>query len=77
MRSVAGPRRDFDINLDGVAHLGLLPDFLQDIRNQGLAVDDFAPLFRGANDYVEMWAKCEARSAALKAANVTPTANQR
>lgn len=69
VRNTAGPRRDFDINLDGVAHFGLLPDFLQDIRNQGLAVEDFAPLFRGANDYVEAWAKCEARAKALNAAN--------
>ncbi len=34
-RNTAGPRRDFDINLDGLAHYGLLPDFLQDMRNQG------------------------------------------
>ncbi len=68
-RNTAGPRRDFDINLDGLAHYGLLPDFLQDIRNQGLAVEDFAPLFRSANDYVEVWATCEQRSAALVEAN--------
>jgi hypothetical protein len=69
-RYVAGSRRDFDINLDGLAHYGLLPDFLQDMRNQGLAIKDFAPLFRSANDYVEVWAKCEARSATLKEANL-------
>jgi hypothetical protein len=69
VRDTAGPRRDFDINLDGLAHYGLLPDFLQDMRNQGLDVKDFAPLFRSANDYVEVWAKCEERSAALVAAN--------
>jgi radical SAM protein with 4Fe4S-binding SPASM domain len=40
-RYTAGLRRDFDINLDGVAHFGLLPDFLQDMRNQGLAVEDY------------------------------------
>jgi microsomal dipeptidase-like Zn-dependent dipeptidase len=68
-RCLAGPRRDFDINLDGLAHYGLLPDFLQDMRNQGLAVQDFAPLFRSANDYVEVWAKCAERSAALQDAN--------
>jgi microsomal dipeptidase-like Zn-dependent dipeptidase len=69
VRDTAGARRDFDINLDGVAHYGLLPDFLQDMRNQGLDVKDFAPLFRSANDYVEVWAKCEERSAVLKQAN--------
>lgn len=75
-RNVAGSRRDFDINLDGLAHFGLLPDFLQDLRNQGLAIEDFAPLFRGANDYVEMWSLCEARSAALREANPEPTDQQ-
>jgi microsomal dipeptidase-like Zn-dependent dipeptidase len=68
-RNTAGPRRDFDINLDGMAHYGLLPDFLQDLRNQGLAIQDLAPLFRSANDYVEVWATCERRSAALAEAN--------
>jgi hypothetical protein len=63
---MAGPRRDFDINLDGMAHYGLLPDFLQDLRNQGLSIEDFAPLFRSANDYVEVWERCEARAAALR-----------
>ena len=71
-RNIAGPRRDFDINLDGLAHYGLLPDFLQDLRNQGLAIEDFATLFRSANDYVEVWAKCEQRSAALAEANPEP-----
>jgi microsomal dipeptidase-like Zn-dependent dipeptidase len=68
-RNTAGPRRDFDINLDGLAHYGLLPDFLQDLRNQGLEIKDFAALFRSANDYVEVWAKCEERSTALAKAN--------
>ena len=59
VRSTAGSTRDFDINLDGMAHYGLLPDLLQDLRNVGLAAADLAPLFRSANDYVEMWEKCE------------------
>ncbi len=67
-RCQAGPRRDFDVNLDGMAHYGLLPDFLQDMRNQGLAIEDFAPLFRSAEDYVQVWEKCRRRAAALGAA---------
>jgi len=55
----AGPLRDFDINLDGMAHYGMLPDFLQDVRNDGLTAEDLAPFFRSANDYVEMWSACE------------------
>ncbi len=65
-RSFAGERRDFDINIDGMAHYGMLPDMLQDIRNNGLTAQDLAPLFRGANDYIQMWAKCEKRASQLK-----------
>ena len=61
-RSLAGPRRDFDYNLDGVAHYGMLPDFLQDLSNLGLTAEDLAPLFRSAHDYVDMWARCEAQA---------------
>jgi len=61
-RCMAGPRRDFDVNIDGMAHYGLLPDLLQDMRNSGLAIEDLAPLFRGAHDYILMWEKCEERA---------------
>ena len=57
-RSMAGPRRDFDINLDGMAHYGMLPDLLQEVRNIGLSAQDLAPLFRSAYDYVQMWDRC-------------------
>lgn len=66
VRSKAGPRRDFDINLDGMAHYGMLPDFLQDIRNSGLTAQDLAPFFRSAYDYIQMWQKCEQRAAGLR-----------
>ncbi len=62
VRSTAGDHRDFDINLDGMAHYGLLPDLLQDLRNVGLEPSDLAPLFRSAHDYIEMWDKCEQRA---------------
>jgi len=58
-RSTAGERRDFDINIDGVAHYGMLPDFLQDIRNCGLTAEDLAPLFRSAYDYIQVWETCQ------------------
>jgi len=65
VRSTAGPRRDFDINIDGMAHYGMLPDFLQDLRNIGLSADDLAPFFRSAYDYLQMWEKCEQRAAQI------------
>jgi hypothetical protein len=59
-RHVQG-QRDFDVNIDGVAHYGLLPDFLQDVKNSGLTLEQLGPLFRSAEDYVQMWEKCERR----------------
>jgi len=65
-RSMPGDIRDFDINIDGMAHYGMLPDLLQDIRNSGLTAQDFVPLFRSANDYVEMWGTIEERAKEIK-----------
>ena len=46
--------REFDINKDGVAHYGLYPDWIEDLRkiagNQ--IVDDMA---RGSEAYLKMW----------------------
>lgn len=59
-RSYAG-QRDFDINIDGVAHYGMLPDFIQDMKNVGLTDEDLSPLFRSAEQYIRVWEKCEHR----------------
>jgi microsomal dipeptidase-like Zn-dependent dipeptidase len=60
-RSRAG-QRDFDINIDGVAHYGLLPDLVQDLKNVGLTDEDLLPFFRSAEDYIQTWEKCERQS---------------
>jgi microsomal dipeptidase-like Zn-dependent dipeptidase len=57
-RSVIGGR-EFDYNLDGLAHFGMLPDFLQDLKNTGVNAQAMAPLFRSAEDYIRMWEKCD------------------
>jgi len=67
VRCKAGPRRDFDVNLDGMAHYGMLPDFLQDLKNIGLSREDLAPLFRSAADFVDTWEKCRQRGLQLEA----------
>jgi microsomal dipeptidase-like Zn-dependent dipeptidase len=56
-RSTAG-RRDFDVNVDGVAHYGLLPDFLQDLRNVGAPAAEVDALYRGAEQYIQVWERC-------------------
>jgi hypothetical protein len=57
-RHAAG-RLDVDINLDGVAHDGLLRHFVQDPRTGGPRRREFVPLFRSAEDYVRTWERCE------------------
>lgn len=67
LRSQLG-NRDFDVNLDGLAHYGMLPDFLQDVHNQLAgtesnrpdAVRDLRALFRSAEDYIVTWERVEA-----------------
>jgi hypothetical protein len=52
-RSYAG-ERDFDVNIDGVAHYGLHADWFRDLANLGgrkFARD----LFRGAEAYLQTW----------------------
>lgn len=57
---------DLDINLDGLAEYGLLPDFFQDVSNQlksrHAAVSDLSALFRLAETYLRMWERVEAAS---------------
>jgi microsomal dipeptidase-like Zn-dependent dipeptidase len=57
--------RDWDINVDGLAHIGMYPDFLQDVKNQlantnGGTVKDLEGFFHGAEDYIRMWEKIDA-----------------
>jgi microsomal dipeptidase-like Zn-dependent dipeptidase len=50
--------RVFDINKDGIAHYGLFPDWIEDLRmiaGDGI-VDDMA---NGAESYLQMWERAE------------------
>lgn len=46
--------RVFDCDFDGVAHIGMLPDFIEDLRNVGLSNADLIPLFHSAEAYVSL-----------------------
>ena len=52
-KQVSG-QRTYDINVDGVSHYGLYPDWIEDLRKQAgqAIVDDMA---RGSEAYLEMW----------------------
>ncbi len=49
--------RDFDFNLDGLAHYGMLPDLIQDMKNIGLNSLQLRPIFMSAEEYIKMWEK--------------------
>lgn len=59
LRRLRTGNRDWDFNTDGMAHYGLMPDFLQDLRNIGLQPMQLSYLFRSAEDYIRMWEKAE------------------
>lgn len=50
--------RTWDFNTDGAAHYGMVPDWIEDIRNVGgqKVVDD---LFAGAESYLRTWGNTE------------------
>ncbi len=56
--------RTWDINTDGAAHYGLVPDWIEDIRQVGGqdVVDD---LFKGAESYLTTWGASERHRAAV------------
>lgn len=59
--------RTFDFNTDGLAHIGLLPDFIKDLVHVGMTDAQLDPLFSSAESFLRMWEACEARGAALTA----------
>lgn len=50
--------KEWDINFEGVAHYGLLPDFIQDLSNVGVNADNLSPLFQSAEHFAQMWTRC-------------------
>ena len=57
--------RHWDFNLDGLGNYGLLPDFLQDLRNVGINASQMNVLFESAEAYIEMWEKAQAASSRI------------
>lgn len=50
--------RVYDINVDGVAHYGLYPDWIEDLR-QLAGADIDADLVRGPEAYLQMWERAD------------------
>lgn len=50
----------WDFNVDGLAHAGMVPDLIEDLRRVGVTPAYLQPLFRSAEAYVRMWERAEA-----------------
>jgi microsomal dipeptidase-like Zn-dependent dipeptidase len=70
-----GGRRDWDINLDGMAHYGMLPDFIEDLKNIGVSKKDIDTLYRAADDYTRVWQRCLRRSVQARSRRIAFHAN--
>ena len=51
--------RTFDFNVDGLAHIGLLPDMVADLKKIGMTDTDLDPLFHSASGFVDTWDRAQ------------------
>ncbi|MBW2461149.1 MAG: hypothetical protein JRH11_05850 [Deltaproteobacteria bacterium] len=58
--------RAIDFNTEGMVHIGLMPELIEDVRRDGVTDEELEPLFRSAEAYIRMWEKAERRAAALR-----------
>ncbi|MEU0111535.1 discoidin domain-containing protein [Streptomyces sp. NPDC006251] len=73
-RQVTG-ERTWDLNTDGAAHYGLVPDWIEDIRRVG-GQDVVNDLLRGAESYLDTWRASENHEAETDlATGATPSAS--
>ena len=63
-RPVVGSRV-LDFNTEGMVHLGLVAEVIEDVRRDGATDEDLQPLFQSAEGYLRMWEKSETRGAIL------------
>ncbi len=58
--------RTLDFNTEGMVHVGLIPELIEDARRTGVTDADLEPVFRSAEGYLRMWETAEARAATMR-----------
>lgn len=58
--------RSLDFNTEGLVHIGMLPDMIEDVRRDGVTDEEIEPLFRSAEAYVRVWERAERRSEEIR-----------
>jgi microsomal dipeptidase-like Zn-dependent dipeptidase len=53
-RSVIG-QKTFDLNTDGLAHVGMLPDMIADFQAMGMGPSELDSMFESAEGYIRVW----------------------
>jgi hypothetical protein len=56
------PPRDWDYNREGMAHIGMVPDFFEALKKDGMGIDKLHQLFLSCEYFVRMWEKCGRRA---------------
>lgn len=56
----------YDFNTDGLANIGLLPDFVADMQLMGLPADALGRLYNSAEAFVRMWESAERAAERLR-----------
>jgi microsomal dipeptidase-like Zn-dependent dipeptidase len=57
--------RAVDFNTEGMIHIGLLPELIEDVRRDGMSDEDLEPLFRSAEAYIRLWERADLRAQEL------------
>jgi hypothetical protein len=57
--------RTLDFNKEGMVHLGLVAELIEDVRRDGVTDEELEPLFKSAQGYLRMWEKSERRGGEL------------
>ena len=60
-RPVVGNRM-LDFNTEGMVHLGLVAELIEDVRRDGVTDEELEPLFKSAEGYIRVWEKSERRA---------------
>lgn len=59
--------RTIDFNTEGMAHIGLVAELIEEVRRDGVSDAELEPLFKSAEGYLRMWEKAERRAREIRA----------
>lgn len=62
--------RVLDFNKEGLVHLGLLPELVEDLRVDGVSQESIDSLFKSAEAYLQMWERAEQRGREIRQSGI-------